>query len=172
MKPIRNKTQHRFNVIVEETFDRLYASLYPLCNNKQMCEDIIQETYIRLWKNIENVQDDHAIIRLLKVYARNIFLDELRSAARKKASLSRHVPEEDIYTPAENMEDRELYSTIQSAINQLPPKQQLIFRMHKEQAMSYKQISTRMNIGTGTIEVHMNRAIKKLKTLLSHLRKP
>lgn len=171
MKPIRNKTQHRFNCIVEETFDRLYSSLYPLCNDKQRCEDIIQETYIRLWKNIDQVQDDETIIRLLKYYARNIFLDELRSAARKKASLARHTPEEEVDSTAAYMEDRELYITIQSAINKLPRQQQIIFRLHKEQALSYKQISDRMNIGTGTIEVHMNRALKTLKQLLSHLRR-
>lgn len=171
MKPIRNITQHRFNCIVEETFDRLYASLYQLCNNKQLSEDIMQETYIRLWKNLDNVQDDHAIIGLLKYYARNIFLDELRSAARQKASLSRHIPEEVVGSPAEHLEDRELYTAIQSAINKLPKQQQLIFRLHKEQALSYKQISARMNIGTGTIEIHMNRALKTLKQLLSHLQR-
>lgn len=171
MKPIRNKTQHRFNCIVEDTFDRLYSSLYPLCNDKQRCEDIIQETYIRLWKNIDEVQDDETIIRLLKLYARNIFLDEVRTAARRKASLARHISEEEVDSPAEHMEDRELYMTIQSAINKLPPQQQLIFRLHKEQALSYKQISARMNIGTGTIEAHMNRALKTLKQLLSHLKK-
>ncbi|MRG47270.1 sigma-70 family RNA polymerase sigma factor [Chitinophaga sp. SYP-B3965] len=169
MTSIRNISQQRFKRIVEETFDRLYASLYLLCNNKQLSEDIMQETYIRLWKNIDQVQDDHTIINLLKRYARNIFLDEVRSAARKNASLSKHQPEETVDSPEDCFKNRELNMAIQSAIKKLPRQQQIIFRLHKEHAMSYKQISARMNIGTGTIEVHMNRALKTLKQHLSHL---
>lgn len=169
MMPIRNISQARFKVIVEDTFDRLYASLFMLCKDKQLCEDIMQETYIRLWKNIDNVKDDHAIIALLKCYARNIFLDEMRKSARKQTALSLDEVEPVAAAPDHYMENRELHTEIQTAINKLPRQQQIIFRLAKEHAMSYKQISAEMKIGTGTIEVQMNRALKSLKNNLAHL---
>lgn len=156
-------------MIVEDTFDRLYASLYLLCKDRQLCEDIMQEAYIRLWKNIEEVKDDHAVIALLKCYARNIFLDEVRKSARRQTSLTLDAAGPVAAAPENYIENRELGTAIQSAINKLPRQQQIIFRLHKEHAMSYKQISAEMNIGTGTIEVQMNRALKSLKNNLAHL---
>lgn len=169
MMQIRNISQERFRVIVEDTFDRLYASLYLLCRDRQQCEDIMQEAYIRLWKNIEQVKDDQAVLALLKCYARNIFLDEVRKAARRQTSLSLDAAEPVADVPENYIENRELHTAIQTAINKLPRQQQIIFRLHKEHAMSYKQISAEMNIGTGTIEVQMNRALKSLKNNLAHL---
>ncbi|AWO00634.1 hypothetical protein DLD77_02425 [Chitinophaga alhagiae] len=169
MTLIRNISQQRFKKIMEQTVDRLYASLYPLCKDKAMCEDIMQEAYIRLWNNLEQVKDDEAVLALLRTYARNIFLDEVRKAARKQQGMQHHVPEEKADSPEDYLRNRELHAQLQAAINKLPPQQQLIFRLHKEHALSYKQISAQMKIATGTIEVQMNRALKSLKSELAHL---
>lgn len=152
--------------------DRLYASLFPLCKDKAMCEDIMQEAYIRLWNNLDQVTDDETVIALLRTYARNIFLDELRKAARKQQGMQHHVPEGKADSPEDYLRNRELHAQLQAAINKLPPQQQLIFRLHKEHALSYKQISAKMKIATGTIEVQMNRALKALKNELGHLNGP
>lgn len=169
MALIRNISQHRFKRIMEQTIDRLYASLYLLCKDKERCEDIMQEAYIRLWNNLDEVQDDEAVLALLRTYARNIFLDEVRKAARKQAGMQHHVPDGNTDSPEDYMRNRELHAQLQAAINKLPPQQQIIFRLHKEHALSYKQISDKMKIATGTIEVQMNRALKSLKHELAHL---
>ncbi|WP_341836162.1 sigma-70 family RNA polymerase sigma factor [Chitinophaga pollutisoli] len=170
MTLIRNISQQRFRKIVEGTADRLYASMFPLCKDKAMCEDIMQETYIRLWKNLDQVKDDEAVLALLRTYARNIFLDEVRKTARRQQGMLQHAAEEKADSTEDYLYNRELNAQLQEAINMLPPQQQLIFRLHKEHALSYKQISAQMKITTGTIEVQMNRALKSLKKKLSHLK--
>lgn len=169
MTLIRNISQQRFKQIVENTVDRLYAGLYPLCKDKARCEDIMQEAYIRLWNNLDHVKDDETVLALLRTYARNIFLDEVRKAARRQQGMQHHVLEEVADSPEDYLRNRELHAQLQAAINKLPPQQQMIFRLHKEHALSYKQISAQMKIATGTVEVHMNRALKSLKNELSHL---
>ena len=169
MTLIRNISQQRFKKIVESTVDRLYAGLFHLCRDKERCEDIMQEAYIRLWNNLDTVKDDEAVIALLRTYARNIFLDEVRKTARRQQGMQHHVPEEKTDSPEDYLRNRELNAQLQAAINKLPPQQQMIFRLHKEHALSYKQISAQMKIATGTIEVQMNRALISLKNELSHL---
>lgn len=155
---------------MDETQDKLFSVLFVMCRDEELCNDIMQEAYIRLWQNIEVVKDDHAILALLKQYARNLFLDEMRKRSRQQSILVEIVTAEMAASPEEQAIDAEKHRQIQTAINKLPRQQQLIFRMHKEYAMSYRQIADELEIATGTIEKQMNRALKSLKHDLHHLK--
>lgn len=163
--------ENRLKRIIDETHDKLFSVLFAMCGEVHLCEDIMQEAYIRLWQHIHEVKDDHAVLALLRQYARNIFLDEMRKRGRQKELLLK-VSREDISpSPDEKVMNEEKHRQIQKAIDKLPQQQQLIFRMHKEHDMSYRQIAAELEIATGTIEKQMNRALKSLKQELHYLKR-
>lgn len=171
MYPLSKYHENRLKRIIDETHDKLFSVLFAMCGEVHLSEDIMQECYIRLWQHIHEVKDDHAILALLRQYARNIFLDEMRKRGRQKALLL-NVTREDLSPPAdEKIIGEEKHQLIQRAINKLPQQQQLIFRMHKEHDMSYRQIAAELEIATGTIEKQMNRALRSLKHELHHLKR-
>lgn len=161
--------EKRIADIIGRTYDQLFSVLYTLSKNRPLCEDIMQETYVRVWKNLDNIQDDEAIMALLKRYARNLFIDELRKVSRKETALSGWRVDVVGPSPEEMVIDLERNNEVQKAIDKLPKQQQLIFRLHKEQALSYRQIAEQMGIATGTIEKQMGRALKFLRSELGHL---
>lgn len=161
--------EYRLRQIINQTHDRLLSLLLSFTSDRALCEDILQEAYIRFWNNMEGVTDDASAIYLLKRYTRNLFLDEMRKLARREALLVKMNREEMTQSVEQQAIDKERYNTIQRAINKLPEQQRLIFRMHKEQAMSYRQIAEQLNISTGTIETQMNRALKFLRRELASL---
>lgn len=155
----------RLTRIIDDTHDKLFSVLFGMCQDMHLCEDIIQESYIRLWQQLHNVKDDHAVLALLRQYARNLFLDEMRKRGRQKEMLLKISREEMFHAPSPEKKvlDNEQLQQIQHAINKLPQQQQLIFRMHKEHDMSYRQIAAELEIATGTIEKQMTRALRSLK---------
>ncbi|SIN86636.1 RNA polymerase sigma factor [Chitinophaga niabensis] len=163
--------ENRLKRIIDDTHDKLFSVLFAMCGEVHLCEDIMQECYIRLWQHIDNVKDDHAILALLRQYARNIFLDEMRKRGRQKELLLKVTREDMAPSPDEKVMNEEKHQLIQQAINKLPQQQQLIFRMHKEHDMSYRQIAAELEIATGTIEKQMNRALRSLKHELIHLKR-
>lgn len=163
--------EDRLKRIIDDTHGKLFSVLFAMCGEVHLCEDIMQECYIRLWQHLPGVKDDHAILALLRQYARNLFLDEMRKRERQQALLL-HVTREDLSPSAdEQIISEEKHQLIQQAINKLPRQQQLIFRMHKEHDMSYRQIAAELEIATGTIEKQMNRALRSLKHELIHLKR-
>lgn len=159
------KQENRLKRIIDDTHGKLFSVLFGMCGDAHLCEDIIQETYIRLWQHLPVVKDDHAVLALLKQYARRIFLDEMRKRTRQKEAMMRIFREEapPDPSPEKKMLDEEQQQQIQRAINKLPQQQQLIFRMHREHDMSYRQIAAELEIATGTIEKQMTRALRSLK---------
>lgn len=137
-----------------------------------MTAEIIQQVYIKIWENLDNIDNDDKIFPLLMQYSRNAFLNELkRSRVRQKVYNAFPAGEEWDISNEEIFLNKEQYGRIQTAISKLPRQQQLIFRMHKEQAMPYRQISAHLNISPGTIEKQMNRALKFLRTELEEMKR-
>lgn len=116
------------------------------------------------------LQDDDDAIYMLKRYTRNLFLDEMRKVSRREAMLVKMKWDDKEISVEERAINREKYNAIQSAIRKLPHQQRLIFSMHKEQAMSYRQISDILGIAPGTIEKQMGRALKFLRKELAMLK--
>lgn len=162
--------EYRLRQVIYETHDRLLALLLSLTADRQLCEDILQEAYIRFWNNMDKVEDDTTALFLLKRYTRNLFLDEMRKLARREALLVKMNFDDSTHTVEDIAITKERYTTMQAAIEKLPAQQRQIFRMHKEQALSYRQIAEQLGITPGTIETQMNRALKFLRKELADLK--
>ncbi|MET7000805.1 RNA polymerase sigma factor [Chitinophaga defluvii] len=162
---MQKQHENRLKRIIDDTHDKLYSVLFGMCADPHLCEDIIQETYIRLWQHLPAVKDDHAILALLRQYARNLFLDEMRKRVRQKEMLMKISSRERLVHPSADKKvlDEERQLEIQRAISKLPQQQQLIFRMHKEHDMSYREIAATLEIATGTIEKQMTRALRSIR---------
>lgn len=162
--------EYRLRKVIDQTYDQLLSVLLSFTSNRHLCEDILQEAYVRFWNNMENVKDDDTAIFLLKRYTRNLFLDEMRKLSRQENLLANLNTDITVASAEELAIKKEKYTTIQTAIEKLPARQKEIFRMHKEQALSYRQISEQLGVTTGTIETQMNRALKSLRKELAGMK--
>lgn len=161
----------RLKSIIHQTHRKLHQLLYGICRDPHLTADIVQQVYIKIWENLDSIDNDEKILPLLKLYSRNIFLNELkRDRIRQKAYDSVLTAEQWDISGEEYLLNKEQQIQIQAAVSKLPAQQQQIFRMHKEQAMPYRQIATQLNISTGTIEKQMNRALKFLRAELDEMR--
>lgn len=163
--------EKRLKSIIHLTHRKLHELLYSLCRDPHLTADLVQQVYIKVWENLDDIDNDEKILPLLKLYSRNIFLNELkRDRIRQKAYNQTVTAEQWDMSGEEHLLNKEQQIQIQTAVKKLPAQQQQIFRMHKEQAMTYRQIAAQLNISTGTIEKQMNRALKFLRAELEEMR--
>jgi RNA polymerase sigma-70 factor (family 1) len=155
--------------IYKKYWQQLYLSAYHILKDEQACEDIIQELFIKLWDNRSSVQ----ISVSLKAYLYASIRYEVYRQVRNSMSTSDVFDTlfDRLQTPVdyENIEYKELIAQVSSAVNALPQKCREVYKLSREEYLSHKQIASRLNISTKTVENHLTKALKQLRTSLGSL---
>lgn len=157
----------------QKLFKILYPSLYRfsffLLKSKVLAEEVTSDVMIALWRNrLKLLQVDN-----IKVYAfviaRNFSLNELNKTSRYEI-VSIDAIEVDVFldslTPEQIYINDELRKKIEMAIQLLPNRCKLVFKLIKEEGMSYKETATILNISAKTVDAQLVIAIKKLTCIL------
>lgn len=73
---------------------------------------------------------------------------------------------ERIHTPAayDNIEYKELTEQVSSVVNTLPDKCREVYKLSREECLSHKEIASQLNISTKTVENHLTKALRQLRT--------
>lgn len=152
----------------EELFNHFYPSLYQFAlsfvKTGQLAEEVVSDVFIRIWQKRAAL----ARIRDLKLYlfisTKNTSLNYLRQ--QKKDSLlpdDYRVQLRSVYfDPEQLLITAEMINRIQQAINQLPPRCQLIFKLVKDDGLRYKEVAGLLNLSLKTVENQMTLALRKL----------
>jgi RNA polymerase sigma factor (sigma-70 family) len=156
----------RLKQIIGMTYDRLYSSIFRLCGDRGLSEDILQETYIKLWNKLDTVTDDLKILNLLKTFARNAMMDEFRKRAKMLTVYPESLPECSVSTSHDQVSNESRRTAVENILRTLPEGQRAVFILRWRHAMPYKEIATTLKIEQGTAETQMNRAIKSIKKQL------
>ena len=156
-----------------EVFHTYNAKLYPfvlkVVRSASAAEDIIQETFLRLWTNRAEVAGmEHPVSWLYKV-ASNLSLSLLRFQAAEIRRLQRIEVREAVESEEviNDLSMKELQALITEAVDLLPPKRQDIYRLSREQGLNYKEIAERLQLSPNTIR---NQLVSALKFIKEHIR--
>lgn len=168
-------------ILDKSSFERLYYSYTPrLCNyahrflqDKQMAEDLVQESYVRLWEKYAG-KDCDTCIPLLFMIVRNKCLDHLKHLSLKRSVFSAPIhPEcvESLYSLDFGADDKTLYAELEKEIRKvaesLPDRCREVFILSRMEGLKNKEIAQRLGISEKAVEKHITRALKEFKAHLS-----
>ncbi|MBX2946716.1 MAG: RNA polymerase sigma-70 factor [Cyclobacteriaceae bacterium] len=146
----------------------LMAACLPLIGSVELAEEIVSDVFCAIWKNRKTIQVHTSIKAYLFTSIRNRAFDYLRKLKREKSTDLEHA--HGIASPEESQEDlmetRVLTERVESAINSLPPQCRTIFLLNREKGLKYREIAEQLSISIKTVETHMGRALKHLRTQL------
>jgi RNA polymerase sigma factor (sigma-70 family) len=147
------------------TRDRVFAYLYRFTRDTALIEDLMQQCYLKIWERIDTIRDPDAALPLVKTYARNLLIDEVRRRMREDAQWMATLEEEagslvDNYISGEG---KKQLQALDKAIDRLPENCREVFLMHREKGMSYREIATHLAVSVSMVEKYMSRAIRLLK---------
>ena len=155
-------------MMYEKYAEKLYISAYNMLKNKEASEDIIQEVFISIWNKKETLE----VKTTLKSYLYACVAYKVYSHFRKNKEnfkvelLEGFNTQVQYLNPETKLIQDEFINHINSIIDALPPRCKQVFQMSREEQLSHKEIALKLNISTKTIETHITKAIKALRTSL------
>lgn len=152
-----------FKAIYEAQADNLFGFILYKCGDKDLANDLVQESFIRLWTNCSKVVYEKAKSYLFTI-GNNLFLDDY---AHKKVVLEHqklNVKTATEETPEYILEEQEFLKKLKGAIADLPEKQREVFLMNRIDKKKYKDIAEALNISVKAVEKRMTSALKTLRT--------
>jgi RNA polymerase sigma-70 factor (ECF subfamily) len=152
-----------FSTIYNDISQSVWRFIYYKCGDQAQADDLVQEAFIKLWKNCEKVTRKKAKSFLFTV-ANNAFLNEI---AHKKVVL-KHVKlapsKVDHQSPEFVLEEKQYHKKLQDAIANLSEAQRTAFLMNRIDGMKYKEIAEHLNISVKAVEKRMSQALKQLRS--------
>lgn len=155
----------------EEAFEELYhlyserliCYLIKFVKSESLAAEILQEAFIKIWNNRENLDPDQSFRSYLFRIAENLVYDFFRKAARDKKLAEILAKNSGAYSHIEeNIFTKENNRFLQEAIQSLPPKRRQVFQMIKMEEKSYEEVSLLLNVSTSTINDHIVKATKSV----------
>ena len=144
---------------------RLYGFAFSVLKNHEDAKEIVQETFIKLWNKREQIDPGQSFKTYLFSISYNTSIDLLRKRLKEdsfkdhlKVHLKIHEQSADSLITY-----NELNGVVKKAIDDLPTKQKEVFLMSREEGLSYKEISEKLNISLKTIESHIYLALKTIR---------
>ncbi|MDT0607174.1 RNA polymerase sigma factor [Croceitalea rosinachiae] len=167
---LKNKeTQTKaFEVLVNTYKERLYWHIRRIVLNHDDADDVLQNTFIKVYKSIEGFKGQSKLYSWMYRIATNESLTFLKQKSRKLGVTSAEMQEQlvenlqaDVY-----FEGEEIQLKLQKALATLPEKQKLVFNMKYYQEMKYEEISDILETSVGGLKASYHLAVKKIETYL------
>ena len=144
---------------------RLYRFAFSFLKNKQVAEEVVADVFFRIWLKRTNLSNIENIKAYLFKAIYNTALNYLDEASRRKAvSLDEMEVDLDMdrICPETKLINKELKGKIDQAVESLPPRCKLIYKLAKVEQMKYKEIAGLLEISVKTIDNQLAIAIKKI----------
>jgi len=175
----------RFNVLMTQSYKKVFNMAYRLSGNRPDAEDLTQEAFYRAFRSFEDYEGDKPFENWIFRIATRLFLDLLRNRKRRvraisyDAPLTRDASEEGLFfdvpdhgaTPEDVLVGDMLSEDLQLAINSLNQDQQLLIKLADVEGMPYREIAQILGKPIGTIRSRLHRTHRLLRTRLAALEK-
>ena len=180
----KNGNIEAFNELVNRYKKRAYYFAYGMISNHSDAEDISQEAFVRVYKNISKFKQESSfktwfykiIVNLCRSHLRHRYLvskfsfnfrDRDETSDTPQKSLEANI--EDTYwqsSPVKATVNQELNRAINNAVGNLPKQQKEVFILKHFQGLKISEIANILMCAEGTIKAHLFKAIKNLQTTL------
>ncbi len=168
IKLLREGNEIVFAQVYEKFGAQVYRLAFRFLKDKAQSEEIVQETFIKLWLNREKLDINGNLWLYLYVIAKRLSLNELRKISQSEelsAQLLLNI------TDAHNGTEEEVLAAdmekfTESVLNKLSNQQQTIFRLSRVEGLTHQQIAEKLGISPNTVKNHMVEALKNIKNQL------
>ena len=162
-----------FQKLVKTYQERLYWHIRKIVMNHDDTDDILQNVYIKVWKNVDGFREDSSLFTWLFRIATNESLSHLQKQRRHSVVSMNEISdyltdslESDVYFDGD-----EIQKKLQLAIIQLPEKQRIVFNMKYFDELKYEEMSEILQTSVGALKASFHFAVKKIEEFLKEERK-
>jgi RNA polymerase sigma-70 factor (family 1) len=144
---------------------RLKQFAYSLLKSSEEAEELVSDVFIRIWEKREQLLIIESPLLYFYTTTKNLALNRLN----KQKRVQNQSPEEWLvqlnsiyFDPEQLMMTEEMVRQIRQAVNNLPPRCRLIFKLVKEDGLKYREVAELLHLSVKTIEAQMAIALRRL----------
>ena len=163
------KNDRRSQELLYRRFSKkMYAICMSYAGDRPMAQDILQESFIKVFKNIKQYKNDGSLEGWIRRITSNTAIDHLRKNKRTDEFIdSGH------YDREENASNSALkiigFKELMGLVERLPSGAKMVFNMHALDGYTHKEIARKLEITEGTSKSQFNRARKLLVNIIGNM---
>jgi RNA polymerase sigma-70 factor (ECF subfamily) len=164
------KKDMAFHILVKTYQEKLYWHIRRIVVSHDDADDILQNVFIKVWKNVESFREDSSLYTWLYRIATNESLSFLHKSRRQsffslddQTSQIMEEPLTDKYFDGD-----ELQTKLQAAVLRLPDKQKIVFNMKYFEEMKYEEMAEILKTSVGALKASYHHAVKKIEEFLGN----
>lgn len=164
-----NDDESAFNELYKLLINDLNQFAYTFLGDKEICEEITNDVFINIWTGRRVINKIVNPRVYFYVTIKNACLNYLRTISSKKTRTNKLA--ETYYInfsidPAHLLIEKELHSKILNAVNDLPPRCRLIFKMVKDDGLTAREVAAILDLSNKTIFAQIAIALKKIQEVI------
>lgn len=157
-----------FRTVVEQTQGYAYALAYRLLLNSEDAEDVVQESFLRVWKHVKNFDTDQKFTTWLYTIVTRLCYDYLKSSRRNEtglstAELNTHHGSQTGDSPESDCVDGGFHFTLYRLIADLPPRQKTVLVLRDLQDLSVNEVAQVLDISESAVKSNLYYARKSIR---------
>lgn len=147
----------------------LYFHIRNIVLNHDDTDDVLQNTFIKIFQNLKNFKGDSKLYSWMYRIATNESLTFIKQKAKKNKVSTEELNTKIIDNLAADVyfEGDEIQIKLQKAIALLPTKQQLVFKMKYFEELKYEEIAVILDTSVGALKASYHHAVKKIEAFVT-----
>lgn len=162
-------SESAYQQLFKSLFPSLYRFCYCLLRSRELAEETANDVMITLWRHRQRLMDIQNISVYAFVIARNLSLNTLNRHSRRELVSLDDIQVDialDTMDPEQILINEELKRKLEHATETLPSRCKLVFKLIKEDGLSYRETADILNISVKTVDAHLVTAVKRLTAIL------
>ena len=170
-----------FNLLVDRYQSRLLNFVYRTTGDRERAEDLVQETFIRVYRHLHRFDQSKKFSTWIYTIASNLAKNELRNRSRNPLVLFQAIKknwdadqkplewEDNTFRPDDLFRKRHLRQMVESAVEELPEHHRVVFVLRELEGKTYEEIAEITSCNLGTVKSRLNRARNNFAQIIAPL---
>jgi RNA polymerase sigma-70 factor (family 1) len=154
-----------FRKLFDHFSEKLFCFAFSIVKTKDGAIEVVDEVFVKIWKQRVNVNEITHLKTYLYTAVKNTSLNYISRKANEQITESFDFIDIELqqeYCPQQQMVTADILKKIQDAVNELPPRCKIIFKLVREDGLKYKEVADILNVSVNTVDAQMVIAVKKI----------
>lgn len=155
-----------FTELYNRYWERMVTLAYCKLRSAEDAQDVVQDVFLDLWNRRSGLSVRHNFHTYIAAAVKYRLLTLLARQGRQKTGQDKLRLKKEDHCTEEWLSYQQLREELEKTVQALPEKCRLVFRLSRDAGLSEKEITHHLNISTKTVEAHLSKALRVLRTSL------